>query len=113
MKQYICEPIQAFCLFSESNSFYTTQTIFTSWGLPIRVSKLVSSFAGPHVCLASCASSWHLLELIDSGVQGFLCVEKWPGGGEPPPGFSYRLLLITIAWLWSIKLLSSDKLQLL
>lgn len=112
-KQYICEPIQAFCLFSESNSFYTTQPIFISWILAICVSKLVSSFAGLHVCLAPRASSWHLLELIDLGAEGFLCVEKRPGGGEPPPGFSYCLLLITIVWLWSSTLLCSDKLQLL
>jgi len=112
-KQYICEPIQTFCLFSELKSFYTTRTIFISWVLPVCVSKLVSSFAGLHVCLAPCASSWHLLELIDSGVEGFLCIEKQPGGGEPPPGFSCRLLLITIVWPWSSMLLCSDKLQLL
>lgn len=111
--QYICEPVQAFCLFSEPISFCTTQPIFISWVLPICVSKLVSSFAGLYVCRAPCASSWHLLELIDSGAEGFLCVEKRPGGGEPPPGFSYCLLLITIVWPGSSTLLCSDKLQLL
>lgn len=112
VKHYICE-LQAFCLFSESNTLYTTQTIFISWGLPISASKEVSSFAGLHVCLAPGASSWHLLELFDSGVKGFLCAEEWPGGGEAPPGFSYCSLLITIAWLWSSTLLWADKLQLL
>lgn len=112
MKQCICE-LQMFCLFSESNSLYTTKTIFILWGLPICASKQVSGFAGLHVCLGPCASSWHLLELFDSGVQGFLCAEEWPGGAEPSPGFSYCSLLIAIAWPCSSTLLWSDKLQLL